>query len=142
MSIVQDKATEVLLNLITKAANGLDAAVAFSKEQIPDVVAQLLMWNLVSSALLCLLAILLIVVPPIILCCLFKQLNNKAPWTINERYHDSSGTFDVAVAIALTVGGVSVIFGCVMFFNNFDWLKILIAPKLYLLEYAAYLIKG
>lgn len=140
MSVVQDKATEVLLNLVTKAANGLDAAVAFSKEQIPDVVAQLLMWNLVSSALLCLLSILLIIIPPIILCWLFKQLDNKVPRTVHQKYSDSSGDFDAAVAATIIGGILSVIFGCVMFFNNFDWLKILIAPKLYLLEYAASLI--
>jgi hypothetical protein len=32
-------------------------------------------------------------------------------------------------------------FGFILFFSNLEWLKIIIAPKLYLLEYAAQLVK-
>lgn len=43
-----------------KASNGIDAAVSFSQTQLPDVVHQLLLWNMVDSLIKTLIAILTI----------------------------------------------------------------------------------
>jgi hypothetical protein len=123
MSDVKDKVTEVLLGLIQKASNGVDSAVSFSQAQLPDVINQLLIWNAVSSALtqiMCISVILTII------------------WLARLAY--KSGEDDHLFFVALFGGSA----GLAAFFSlicNFDWLKIWLAPKLYLLEYAASLLK-
>lgn len=123
MSDVKDKATEVLLGLIQKASDGLDSAVAFSQAQLPDVINQLLVWNAVSSALtqmICIVVIFIII------------------WLARLAY--KSGDDDHLFFVAL-FGGSAGVAAFLAFICNFDWLKIWLAPKLYLLEYAASLLK-
>lgn len=127
MSEVTDKATNVLLGLIQKASDGVDSAVAFSQAQIPDVVNQLLLWNAMSSAIICMVCVILIIP------CVYWSIKAFGG---NVADGDSDAAF-LIVTFSSIVVSVS-IFTMVL---NFDWLKILIAPKLYLLEYAAALIK-
>lgn len=47
---MEEQANKILVELLQKASNGIDAAVSFSQAQIPDVIHQLLMWHAVSSA--------------------------------------------------------------------------------------------
>lgn len=141
MSDVKDKATEVLLGLIQKASDGVDSAVAFSQAQIPDVISQLLLWNAVASGILCILGIALVVIPLITLYWLTRQLSNKAGWAHDKRYETTSNLWDGLFCSNLFIGGITIIAGVVIAAKNFDWLKIWLAPKLYLLEYAASLLK-
>lgn len=46
---MEEQANKILVELLQKASNGIDAAVSFSQAQIPDVVHQLLLWNMVDS---------------------------------------------------------------------------------------------
>jgi len=45
---MNDKATDILVTLINRAAAGIDQAVEFSKVQLPEVIEQLLLWKSVS----------------------------------------------------------------------------------------------
>lgn len=120
---MNDKANEVLLQLLNKAMKGIDAAVQFSQAQIPDVIHQLLVWNAVISLLSQVLAVIIIAVPVVVCIKKWKLIrkNNAEP-----------------VVIVNVFTGVV---GAVLFFDNFDWLKIWLAPKLYLIEYAASLMR-
>lgn len=121
---MNEQAQKILEDLLKKASNGIDSAVSFSQAQIPDVIQQLLMWNAVSSAgiqILCVIAI---------IACIYLMI-----FAWNE-----GDDAEVAVA-ALFFSGVSSIACVVVIFNYFDWLKILLTPKLYLIEYAASLVK-
>ncbi len=90
---------------------------------MPDVIHQLLMWNIVSSALVQVLCVFIIA---------FSIVMIVKAW----------GTDDVDnVMAAGMVFGIAILITIVVFFNHFDWLKIWISPKLYLIEYAAKLIK-
>lgn len=104
--------------------DGIDSAVAFSQAQIPDVVQQLLMWHAVSSAAIQVLCAVLIILSATL-----------AIFTWNS---SSDGEL-VALVSLLTFIIIAV--SLVVFFNYFDWLKIWLAPKLYLIEYAASLVK-
>ena len=57
---MEEQANKILVELLKKASNGIDAAVSFSQAQIPDVVHQLLLWNMVDSLIKTLIAILTI----------------------------------------------------------------------------------
>ncbi|MBJ8812670.1 hypothetical protein, partial [Citrobacter koseri] len=54
---MNEQANKILIELLQKAANGIDAAVSFSQAQIPDVVHQLLVWNMTHSLIMTLIAI-------------------------------------------------------------------------------------
>ena len=161
---MEEQANKILVELLQKASNGIDAAVSFSQAQIPDVVHQLLLWNMVDSLIKTLIAILTI---PLVFWFMKKQCqrveigkigNEGYSWEKgNPKYRptmvwDSKG--DINLLIMLLVGVLTLwvllsllvtsgieITSIVVFFNYFDWLKIWLAPKLYLIEYAASLVK-
>ncbi|HCB1653153.1 TPA: hypothetical protein MYP81_000679 [Citrobacter farmeri] len=128
---MNDQANKILIALLQKASDGIDSAVSFSQAQIPDVVHQLLIWNTVSS----------------ILFQLFILSSIGGYIFAVYKFHKASNDSDIsegvliAAVVAFFVGGVIVIGLGVAFFAYFDWLKIWLAPKLYLIEYAASLIK-
>lgn len=128
---MEEQANKILVELLQKAVGGIDAAVSFSQAQIPDVVHQLLVWNSVSSFLYQLFVILLISGYFLSI----KKLNYIA---LNES--NSPEKSGLAV-VGIVAGGIVSLSFFVSFFFYFDWLKIWLAPKLYLLEYAASLIK-
>ena len=112
--------------LIEKASNGADAGFAFLTAEIPDVVYQLLLWHGVKSFVTSIIVLLLIPV-----------------WVYFDRkvYHVACKSDDDG---DLWLGwGV---WGCILRIPAFilactylsiDWLQILIAPKVWLIEYVA-----
>lgn len=54
---MQEEANKILVDLLKKASDGIDSAIVFSQAQIPDVVHQLLVWNMVDSLIKTLIAI-------------------------------------------------------------------------------------
>lgn len=162
---MQEEAQKILVDLLKGAAKGIDAAVSFSQAQIPDVIQQLLLWNLIYSVILNVVAILLIIgylwvawkgVKKGIDCFIpltpdQLEHNRNETWEHKrfrrEEWTEGSGFLrdknDVidggSVVVIMVVGiAVTVVSACMI---NADWLKIWLAPKLYLLEYAASLMK-
>ncbi|HEY2454127.1 MAG TPA: hypothetical protein VGI71_16170 [Scandinavium sp.] len=121
---MNDQANKILVELLKKATDGIDAAVSFSKAQIPDVVHQLLVWNAVSSLLI------QVMLLAGITACVFSMVY---AWK-------HANDVDFCMAITLILGFVTAV-QILILFQYFDWLKIWLAPKLYLLEYAASLVK-
>lgn len=128
---MNEQANKILIELLQKAVRGIDGAVSFSQAQIPDVIHQLLVWNAVTTLIVQIVSIVFIGV--------YIWLGIKSIRILFEdcRYDGS----EIMAMIWLIVGGISSFVFIVAFFNSFDWLKIWLAPKLYLLEYAASLIK-
>ncbi|HEM8007202.1 TPA: hypothetical protein ACTYHK_001649 [Citrobacter koseri] len=149
---MNEQANKILVELLQKAANGIDAAASFSQAQIPEVVHQLLVWNLVHSLIMTLIAISTI---PLIFWFVKRQCqkveigkfgNEGYSWDRgNPKYSptmvwDSKGELSFLIvpgAAVLCFWGLWVI----AVVTKMTWLKIWLAPKLYLLEYAASLIK-
>ena len=52
---MNEQANKILVELLQKAANGIDAAVSFSEAQIPEVIHQLLVWQFSKSLIVTLL---------------------------------------------------------------------------------------
>lgn len=149
---MQEEANKILVDLLKKASDGIDSAIAFSQAQIPDVVHQLLVWNMVDSLIKTLIAISTI---PLVFWFMKKQYqkveigifdNEGWSWEKgNPKYKptmiwESNGeiSFLILPLAAVFVLWVSFIIAVV---TNMTWLKIWLAPKLYLIEYAASLIK-
>lgn len=128
---MNEQAQKVLTDLLQRAVTGVDKAVEFSQAQMPDVIHQLLVWNFVSSILFQLLAIFFVA--------FYFWSGRKALNKLMNGLYDDTG--DNLCILWLLSGGCASIFLSVGFFFNFDWLKIWLAPKLYLLEYATSLVK-
>lgn len=155
---VQSKSLEALdgalATLINKTVSGIDSATAFLGEQIPDVIHQLLMWEAISNGALGL----LLTLPLIVYLVLIKKgmrlgeahaatnyyreqvelyAANQRGWGRNEK-----GTYTEEFLAFAFVGGIAVVTSFGFSIPQFaDFLKILIAPKLFLIEYAATLLK-
>ncbi|HFT9412923.1 TPA: hypothetical protein ACGS6Z_004274 [Escherichia coli] len=149
---MQEEANKILVDLLKKASDGIDSAIAFSQAQIPDVVHQLLVWNMVDSLIKTLIAISTI---PLVFWFMKKQYqkveigifdNEGWSWEKgNPKYKptmiwESNGRLSgfVLPLVAVFILWFSFIISVVA---NMTWLKIWLAPKLYLIEYAASLIK-
>ncbi|HCK1924359.1 TPA: hypothetical protein N2404_003893 [Escherichia coli] len=149
---MEEQANKILVELLQKASNGIDAAVSFSQAQIPDVVHQLLLWNMVDSLIKTLIAILTI---PLIFWFMKKQCQRVETGKIgdggyswekgNPKYRptmvwDSKGDINLLI---MPLVGVLILWGIYIIgaVTNMTWLKIWLAPKLYLIEYAASLVK-
>jgi hypothetical protein len=115
-----------LTQVILKATEGVEQGINFLGEQIPDVAQQVLVYNLSSALLWLFLGVALLV-----------ATNKTASWW-RSCWEDTEDKL-FATVICFTVGGIPsvVIIVC----NMQVALKIWLAPKLYLLEYAASLVK-
>lgn len=118
---LQSRAEQVLLDMLNKAADIGEAAV----NEIPLAVQELLKWKMAESIIENLIALLIALS--------MLWLYRKA----YDVYKDKDlGNHPEIACLAFT----AVAWIPVPFLINFDWLKIWIAPRVYLLEYAAALV--
>ncbi|EIY7779059.1 hypothetical protein ACUCHI_005105 [Escherichia coli] len=140
---MEEQANKILVELLQKASNGIDAAVSFSQAQIPDVVHQLLIWSFVHSALFQVAGLLLLIAAIKLPSFARTTRNNGERWTSfdgrpNDGYFISSVYYDICTVFVPIFGSIM---GVLIIAFNFEWLKIWLAPKLFLIEYAASLVK-
>ena len=129
-----NKTDEVLAATITKGLETAEKTGQFLKEQLPDVVQQLLMWNTAD----CIMWISVILIYYIVYSIGWVKLTKKAE--ASGKYSDSS---DVAYTFKLVGGFFGLIIGLpLLMIYLSELLKLLIAPKLWLLEYAANIIRS
>lgn len=125
---VFDAGKLVASDIYTASKVGASKAIDFASAQIPDVVHQLLMWKLAESAFYIVVAFCLIG--------LFFYIFSKIKVAVAEE-RDKFALY----AYTTVFGGATIIISGGLLINNIlDAMKILIAPKLYLIEYAATLI--
>lgn len=159
-----DRATNMLLDMVNVTVKTMGDVVDFGKQQIPEVVHQLLMWNAVQSFMSFALSGIFFILGVLMMTRWFKRLgkhcaDNKArsvsdyeegkTWT--RLYSGSSSTssaYDFYMAFnsigkwVLLFVGIMIAMGSLRdMMGEMDWLKIIIAPKVYLIEYAAQLVK-
>lgn len=129
--------------ILQRSITAVDAGVAFLSAEIPDVIQQLLMWHAVSSFIVFFLSLLVWLVSmrmfwPNIKC--GKKLNDydegryKETWT-----HNKYGELENPLPYLLPIFVSLVCFAITS--SNMAWLQIWIAPKIFLIEYAASLVK-
>nr|WP_202628327.1 hypothetical protein [Cronobacter sakazakii] len=138
--------------MLQKASNSIDAAVSFSQAQIPDVIHQLLVWNMVHSLIMTLIAISTI---PLVFLFVKRQCrrvevgkfgNEGYSWDKGNPKYSPTMVWDSKGELSFLIApGAAVLFFWVLWViavvTKMTWLKIWLAPKLYLIEYAASLVK-
>lgn len=114
-----------LAEIILAALENAEAAKEFVLAEMPDVVQQLLVWKAAQSLLMLALTLLFFSAP------LFARKIAIA---------NDGDSFDQMMAMVL--GGIGgMIIGSLPARYALDWLQIWLAPKIYLIEYAADLVK-
>jgi len=127
---MNEQANKILTDLLQKASNGIDAAVSFSQAQVPDVVHQLLVWNFAVSIIFSLSGVVMFVAAQYGAWRGIKYLHKK--W-------EGDDLLEHPEVIILT--GLWLLTLIPLSWVDLDWLKIWLAPKLYLIEYASHLLK-
>ena len=123
-------------------------ATAFLVAEIPDVIQQLLVWHAIESLIWFLPGLLLIAAPWFVYWKWGGRGKPGAPRYDGEPSfeptftHYANGEVDGDGMGPLVLGGVvATLAGFALALNNLEWLQILVAPKLYLLEYARVLLR-
>lgn len=128
---MNDQLQQALAEIIGKASSGIDAGTQFLSAQLPEVIQQLLMWKAVMSGLTCLFAMVVLIFSAWPIKRFYLWVRRLAD---DDEFYDHPETmFAGAGCIVLLLIGVCNI--------SLTWLQILIAPKIYLIEYAASLAK-
>lgn len=116
---------QALAAMLNKTVSGIEAGAQFLQEQLPEVIQQLLLWKAVESG---------VVFSAFLIATFLSAYCTRRFWLwVSE--DDSGGEPFVLVPITLT--GLLLLGAC----KSLEWLQILIAPKVYLIEYAASLTK-
>ena len=129
---MNEQLQESLAVLIEKSAQGVEAGAAFLSAELPDVVHQLLIWKASVSALS--------MVACIALCWVIYKFNAAQFRYWKKVFSDSCSDWSEHPELMMNIGQVLLLIPVTTLFST-DWLQILIAPKIYLIEYAASLVK-
>ena len=128
---MNEQLQNALIEIIGKVNSGVDASVSFLSAEIPEVIHQLLLWYAVKSAITSIVAVGLCVVWFLAEKFILKKLQeHKVEFFEIIVFYGVIGSLVRTIPLAII---------CVMV--NLDWMKIWIAPKIWLIEYASNLAK-
>jgi|SRR6478736_5669614 len=130
-----DKSLSTLIEGATEKGAKL---VDFLYSQAPDVINQLLLYHGVESVIEFILGLLLVIVWPFILCKIIKKYHKWFDGAIEDA-EEHPGFIVPSILFALITMVITQISGWNLM--NLIWLKIWIAPKVYLLEWLSSLTK-
>lgn len=117
---------QTLVDILNKTTALMEQGFNFAEDQLPDIIYQLLLWYGVYNFLL-----FLSVIPVLYV----GYWTIKWLWTSDKADQDIFSTFSTIVITFFTAI-------LVWHLINLTWLKIWIAPKIWLIEYTASLMKG
>lgn len=126
-----------LSDLISKTLSGIDATTGFLQEEIPEVVQQLLMWHGVYNFLIMILCVVGLINIPIMYnhICKIIQSDDFIWW-------DKDGDPTALTVKIMFIFLFTLVVGVISLSKfNIVWLQIWIAPKVFLIEYMASLVK-
>ena len=133
-----------LVDIIQKASSGIDASVSFLSSEIPDVIGQLLLWNITASSVGIALSAIVIAISVSMIVWMMKLYGRGCDTGNPNWVHDGEKCnplrervipVSIFLFLALIVGPI------VFVANLMEVLKIWLAPKIWLIEYAASLSK-
>lgn len=116
-----------LAELIAQATSGISQSVDFLQAELPDVIVQLLVWHAAYSAIMCAVGLAGVILLPMFGVWIFRKLVRDDEW------NDHPEVIGIAILFFPFTMAVAAL--------NLTWLKIWIAPKVWLIEYAAALLK-
>jgi uncharacterized membrane protein len=119
---------DALVDIIQKTQGAVESGVSFLSQQIPEVIQQLLMWKLVESIVLLVVGLIAVVAYIVAVMAAVKY---------DSVVYAGDTTFPTAL-FGSFIGLTGAILGI---FSVLEILQIYIAPKVWLIEYAAHLAK-
>ncbi|MGP3147075.1 hypothetical protein [Serratia bockelmannii] len=125
---MSEQTNKLLAELLQKAVSGLDSAVAFSQAQLPEVIHQLMYWKAASYGLR------IVVMSLLFLGCVVlfrKGVGWVRGWEIEE----------IGFISAIASGVLGIILMFLIFDDTGNLLQLWLAPKIWLIEYAADLVR-
>lgn len=132
---MNDQMQQALAAILKKTMSGIEEGTSFLRAELPDVIHQLLAWKLASSLLAMLISIIVIFV-------YWRLVRVFMKSEIDSALKDSWGNPTPHVFAGLVIGGcASAVSLIVILTDSFTALQIALAPKVYLIEYAASLAK-
>ncbi|MFP2504623.1 hypothetical protein [Buttiauxella gaviniae] len=123
---MNEQTDKIVASLIQKAMDGVDQAVDFSKAQLPDVIEQLMHWKLASYSFRIFTCALLMIA----MCFAFRK---SYQWHEGVE-KESTGFFGMLFSFAIFMMCLVVLLG-----NVGNLIQLWLAPKVWLIEYAAQL---
>lgn len=131
---MNDELQKALAGLIEKSIAVSGDALAFTQEQLPEVIQQLLLWKLTYSALMTLLGVMFFVVLGVLSWRYWRDVLR----VLGDEYASLLSRSSVFLLLFFAVPSLVIFAGSLI---NLEWLQIWLTPKVYLLEYAANLIR-
>lgn len=135
---MNDQLQQSLSKILEQAVSGVQAGVSLLSAELPDVIHQLLMWKMIESLIWCIGGIAFTVVAIrwfVKNLGRGKEVGRKHKPTLT---HDEFGNLAPWLPVLIFPLASIVTIACIAI--NITWLQILIAPKVYLIEYAASLV--
>lgn len=129
-----------LAEMLGKANAGIDAGASFLQAQLPDVIQQLLLWKAAISIVSSLAAVALVILWLAVFAKLFPVTKAKEAAWANSKNWIRQGDAYFTLGIAALISGIVALITASNLFSM-AWLQIWLAPKIYLIEYAASLAK-
>lgn len=129
---MNEELQKALGELLNKANNGIDTAGEFLAAELPEVIQQLLMWHGVYNFVVFCVGVILISSSIPLFVKAAKGRLTEGHWAYAKSAYDEMSFLGLC-AFMFSVCGFAI--GAAII--NFQWLKIWIAPKVWLLEYAA-----
>lgn len=137
---------DALLQIIQSTTTSMTTAVDFLSAQIPDVIYQLLLWNTIYYSLQCVCGVAIGIFTikwtyQIFAIGRTTKTTASALQSFVGSYNHRGEFEEFGPSIILVAVGLPVMALISGAFTNITWLQILIAPKIWLIEYAAHLVK-
>lgn len=121
---LEEKGAELLIKMIDFTVKSMDDVVEFSKQQIPDILHQLLTWKATYASVWMMVGLVLVIVSFV----WGKKVNR---WMQKD---GDAGVFHILTVILFCSGCWQIIENLLVI------LQILVSPKIYLIEYGSELI--
>ena len=151
---------EALALMITKALEGMDTSIGFLQAELPEVITQLLLWHGTKSLIFTVFGIFsMFLWVPYLIKLIHGLKSYEFPEDHKFKYGEKTALFfevghvysckshetdfTMAGGTFIVGGGIVSVLGIVIGVRvmNIEWLQIWIAPKVWLLEYAADMVK-
>lgn len=138
---MNEELQQAVAALINKAVGGVEATTEFLSGELPDYIYQLLMWYGISSLVQAVFGVVLLFYTvhytKKLGKCIYKGLQEKKEWAWDGK-HTTFGYVVSWFGLAITA---FIAFLVAISNINIEWLQIWIAPKVWLVDYAAEMVK-
>lgn len=141
---MNDQLQNALSALIMKANSGIDASTKFLSAEIPDVVRQLIVWNIARETVWLVFGIVMLITATLVVRKMIRDYKTSSKTLERSWVHDGSSYKPATESCFLTsvACGLALIIGLIISASCvFKLLQLWLAPKVWLIEYAASLTK-